>query len=208
MTKEILFLFAVFCSVIVSSVILAEEVKPANIDSLKLQQADVPNAFVLYQESLSKPGPSTGEAISQEWRRKTSEQELVLVEERKDKADYPVEGFVRQIWYRGEKKGEKDKIEVVVIICATQEQMEKTISHFTTEAFAIPFRITESPFAGERSWTPVDENPRGDSFSVMFARSNVFVRLYVRLRGVSEEGLLQVAKGLGSKIDKKIEDFF
>ncbi|NIA30190.1 MAG: T9SS type A sorting domain-containing protein [Actinobacteria bacterium] len=182
--------------------ILAQEINANKIDSLKTQQTDMPTGFILFQERIAKPGASPEEQIIQLWRRETNDQDLLLVEETVEKLDQPGGSSISQIWYRGDKNEEKDKIEIEIVICFSQEEIEKTVTYFTTEAFSNQFEITASPFAGEKSWEPIIKNPNGDSFSVMFLRYNVFVRLYVRLE--NEKELQQASQELADKIDNKI----
>jgi len=75
---------------------------------------------------------------------------------------------------------------------------------FLSSVTLAQFRSTETPYAGEKSWIPIDENPRRDSFSLMFKKLNVFVRLFVRLKNKNEYGLRQVTEYLAKKIDNKI----
>ena len=202
MRAHTLILLGAICSAMAGSVVLAEEVEPASIDDLMLQQAEVPQGFVLFQESIGKPGVASGETIYQHWRRRTNEEDLELIEERLDTSEGPVEGWGHQIWYRGEAKGERDKLEVEIVVCPSQARMEWMIAYNTGDRFATPFEISSSPVAGERSWAPKSKD-RTESFSVMFQRGNVFIRLFVRLYGLSEEQVLQGTRELAIKIDNK-----
>ena len=184
--------------------ILAQEVNTDKIDSLKIQQTDMPTGFILFQEKIAKPGASPEEQIIQLWRRESSDQDLLLVEETVEKLDQPGGSSISQIWYRGDKNEKKDKIEIEIVICFSQEEMEKTVTYFTTEAFSDQFELMALPFAGSKSWEPIIKNPNGESFSVMFLRYNVFVRLYVRLRNATEKELEQISKQFADKIDNKI----
>jgi len=176
---------------------------PEKIDNLKIKQLDLPDGFVLYQERIAKLRASLiNEQIYQFWQWDSTKQGLVLIEETINKYDRPVGASVFQTWYRGEQKGEKDKIEIDIIICTSLEEMEKTISDYTSKIYSIPFLITETPFAGERSWMPSSQGE--ESFSVMFARVNVFIRLHVNLQDKNQNELQQCSKELAEKLDNKI----
>lgn len=204
MRKRTLLLVGAFCSAVAGSGVLAEQVDPGSIDGLKMQQADVPDGFVLFQESIGKPGVASGEAIYQQWRRRTSEEELALIEERLETTDGPVEGFGHQKWYRGEMNGERDKLEVEIVVCDSQEHMDATIAFNTADRFAVPFRITASALVGERSWAPNRDDVSRESFSVMFQRGNVFIRVFARLYGLSDERVLQSTIEYAITLDGKV----
>jgi hypothetical protein len=200
--RYILISLLLYLSVICS--ILAQSVKPDKIENLKMQPQDMPCEFLLHQERVAKPGISSDEQVYQFWRRGSKEQDLVLIEEAKQRFDNPVGASSFQKWYRGNKTGEKDKIEVDIIICMSDSEIEKTITYFTKEAFASPFYKTESPFAGEKSWMPKYEQPMRDNFTVMFLKFNVFARVYVRLKDKSADELQQMAENLAKIIENKI----
>lgn len=193
-----------FLSLTMIGSILDQNVKPDKIENLKMQPPDMPNEFVLHQERVAKPGASTDEQVCQFWRRDSKEQDLALIEEAKYKVNSSVGASSFQKWYRGDKIGEKDKIEIDIVICPSDKEMENTITHFTKEAFATQFISTEIPFVGEKSWILKDENPRGDSFSVMFLKFNVFVRVFVRLKDKDEDELQKMTEDLSKKIENKI----
>jgi len=184
--------------------ILAQNVRPDKIESLKMRPPDMPNEFLLNQERLAKPGVSSNEQVYQFWRRGSKEKDMVLIEEAKQKFDNPVGASSFQKWYRGNKTGEKDKIEIDIIICISDSEMENTITYFTKEAFAAQFHNTEIPFAGEKSWMPKYVHPRQDTYSVMFLKFNVFVRMYVRLKDKSVDELHQMTENLAKIIENKI----
>ena len=202
MGKTCSLLVATSLAVSISAVGAADEIATGQIDVLKLQQADVPEGFYLNQEKTSGPGAALGERAFEKWRRASSEQPLLLVEAYTDTPGVPFAGTVDQNWYRGANPGEKDKIEADLWICASVEQRNSVISSQTTQQVASQFAIAPSPFAGEKSWHPVEQMEH--RFLVLFSRSNVVVRLYVRMYGLSQEEVVQAARELAVGIDTKI----
>lgn len=178
--------------------------EPYNIENIKVQPSDVPDGFMLRQEYVASVGASSNEQVSQFWRRDSEEQDLVLIEEKKQNFDHPVGASVIQKWYRGDLKGKRDKIEINILICPSDSEMEKTIRYYTREAYQVPFEYSEIPIAGENSWIPKFTYSGKDNFTVMFNKSNVFVRVYVRLKDTNEDELLRATKSILEVIENRI----
>lgn len=201
-TIHLILLLTICCSKLDQDTEPDKNLKPDEIESLKIQTSEIPDGFVLYQERLSKPGESSNEQIYQFWRRDSIEQDLVLIEETKETFDNPTGASSSQIWYRGDKKGEQDKIEINIVICLSDSMMENTITYFTKEAYASIFICTETPVIGEKTWIP--EYPSQFSYSMMFLKINVFIRLYVRLKHKNPEEIKKMTEYLAKTIESKI----
>lgn len=200
MRANALALLGLFCSAMAGSSVSAEYGPPERVADLRMEQPDLPEGFVLYGEEISRPGPTLGDRTYQWWARRDGEQELKLVEETTDSPPLPVGGYVHQTWYRGEIRGESDRIETEVVIYATQEKMAAAIRLYTDRGYiATVIRLTASPVAGDRSWLPIT-----DYDFVMFARDNVLVRLYISLHNASEDETLHVINELATRIDNRI----
>jgi hypothetical protein len=178
------------------------EVKPDKIESLKIQTPEMPDGFVLYQERLLKPGESSNEQVSQLWRRDSVKQDLVLIEETKKIIDNPQIASSFQIWNPDDKNGKKGKIEINIIICLTDSILENKINYYTKEAFASPFQCTEIPIVGDKSWIP--EYPSQNSYSIMYLKFNVFVRVFVGLNNENADEIKKMTENLALKIENKI----
>lgn len=184
--------------------IIAQKIGPDKIEDLRIRQNDVPNEFILHQERLTKLGTSTNEQIYQFWRRESLEKDFVLIEEEKRICDNLAGASSFQKWYRDNKTGVKDKIQIDIIICPSDSLVNRTIDFFTIEAFSSQFNITETPIAGERSWIPKFEHPRGDNFTIMFLKYNVFVRLFVILKDKNKKEVEQVTENIARSIENRI----
>lgn len=204
MKKKSILMFLCFDLIAVNYCIFAQNLEPKKINTIKMQSSDMPNEFNLYQERIAMPGISNIEQIYQFWSRDSKMSDLELVEDTKKKFDNAVGASLFQKWYRGDEKGKKDKIEINYVICISEKEMDDTITHFTKQKFATPHIISEITFAGDKSWVPVDVSAVGDTFSVMFVKSNVFIRLHVNLVDHDKNELKRIAKGIADNIEKNI----
>lgn len=184
--------------------LIAQIVKPDRIENLKIQQNNIPHDFILRQERLIKPGQLSNEHIYLLWRRESLEKDLVQIKKVNRIFDKPSGASSYQTWYRDNKMGAKDKIEINIIICLLDSDMKRTIEYYTKEAFVSHFQNTEIPIVGDKSWIPESKNSGGNSFSIMFIKYNVFVRLYIRLMDMNKEEFEQVTETLAKTIEYKI----
>jgi hypothetical protein len=207
MIKKYMFISLIFNSIIIYSLFARDEkpgkiIKPDKIDSLIVQILDMPNGFVLYSDHSVKPGESSNEQVSQLWRRDYVEQDLVLIKETKKIIDNPQITSSFQIWNPDDKNGKKGKIEINIIICLTDSILENKINYYTKEAFASPFQCTEIPIVGDKSWIP--EYPSQNSYSIMYLKFNVFVRVFVGLNNENADEIKKMTENLALKIENKI----
>jgi len=47
-------------------------------------------------------------------------------------------------------------------------------------------------------------NPRGENFSVMFIKSNVFVKIYIKLKDQNTDEIMKMVETLAKKVENKI----
>lgn len=178
-----------------------KEINPINIDNIKIQDIDLIDNFVLFHERVIKPDKSGNNQIMQIWRKDSTNTSLKIVEETKQSIVNPVGSSCLQKWYR---EGKKEKIEINVIICTSESEMEKTINLFTNQMFASQYDSTETPIIGEKSWIPKSTTSQMDSYSLMFKASNVFVRIYINLNNYSLDEIIKISKLLARKVENNI----
>jgi len=198
------FVSALLLSICLVTNLLAQQLAPTTIENIRLQSTDLPTGFILFEERIEKPGELPGEQIIQQWKFDSSINKLVLVENERNQSKDQINGYLSQLWYRGEKKGQKDKIEIEITICPLKIQIDSTICYYTTQAFSVPYTISESPIIGDRSWMPDTINSGKDSFSLIFQKLNVVVRLYVRIQKADHDNLVNITKSIGDAIENKI----
>ena len=106
-----------------------------------------------------------------------------------------------QKWYRNEKK---EKIEVDIIICLSENEIDEVIEIFTKKMYSLQFKQTEIPLAGDISWVANNLDNESDSYSIMFLKANVFVRIYVNLKDENVNELKVTVNNLAGSIETKI----
>ncbi len=110
-----------------------------------------------------------------------------------------------QKWYHKNEYGSKGMIEINIIICTSDEDLENTITYYTKDAFVAQFKLATVPFIGEKSWSPYDNEIGEDCYTVMFCKSNVFVRLFLGIQDRKNDELAQTAFQISKKIETKIK---
>ena len=113
----------------------------------------------------------------------------------------PIGASCTQKWYRSEKK---EKIEIDIIICPTENEIDKTIETFTKKMYSIQFKQTKIPLAGDISCVANNFEHESDSNSIMFLMANVFVRIYVNLKEENVDELKVMVNNLTGNIETKI----
>ena len=171
---------------------------PMDLAKLSLDSTQIPEDFYLYSEYFTKP-ISKDEQIYQEWRLNVNTNGIELLEDTIYEITKPFGASSRQKWDRVYNSVSKDIIEIEIAICDTEELLEETTHYYTQEAFAGVFVQTSVPLFGEKSWIPSEEQTYG-SFTVMFVRYNVFIRLFVGTRGDTNE-----PKNITEELAKKLE---
>lgn len=184
--------------------LFAQSVNSDKIENIKIQSFEIPSGFVLRQERLTKPGSSLNEQVNQFWRKGNGKQDLELINEDKHETSFSIGASSYQKWYREYNSGEKDKIEIDIIICPSEKEINNTINYYTKEAFSTSFVVTEIPFVGEKSWMPNDIKQENNYYTVMFLKSNVFIRLFIRFKDKNLNELEQITKKIAKKIEYKI----
>jgi len=179
------------------------------IDLLKLciDSAEMPTGFVMNQNILSMPGTAPNEQIYQYWRIDAKTNQLALLESNKKAVSTPISASSDQIWYRTNTLGGKDKIEINRVICTSEPELLKTVNQFTKETYQAVFILSAVPFAGEKSWVPMDAQPTDDSFSLMFYKHNVFIRLYVRISNKDAIESQHITEMLAKQLVNNIDSF-
>lgn len=175
---------------------------PMDLAKLSLDSAQMSNGFYLHSEYFTKP-ISSHEQIYQRWRLNNETSELELVEDEKYEITSPYGASSRQNWYRTYNPESKDKIEIDIVICDTEEVLEETAHYYTQEAFASVFIQTSVPLFGEKSWIPNDEQTNG-SFTVMFVWANVFIKLFVGTHENTNEPE-KITEELAKKLESRIK---
>lgn len=169
------------------------------LEYIKPHESEIPEGFLLFEEYLSKPGQQANIQIRQRWERDTIKNELNMTEEDSVFLDESHLAFCFQIWYRSNKK---EKIEINIIICTSNSEIDKTVEDYTTKLFSQQFEINDVPIVGERSWIPSGLNY--SSYSIMFLRANVFSRIYANLYDQDIEDLKVTVNNIASIIDTRI----
>jgi hypothetical protein len=105
-----------------------------------------------------------------------------------------------QIWYSAIERP-KNKIEVDIIICPGDEELDKTVTLFTKKLYSCVFKLDPSIRIGDNCWT-ADNYGNNDSFVLLFTKYNVFIRVYGYLYPKENNN----AKIFIESIAKKIED--
>ena len=180
---------------------LTGKVQAINIENIKIQDGEIGNNFLLFQENLFKPNMQETGQIRQCWKRESERSDLKMTEEETMDLGESVGASCTQKWYRSEKK---EKIEVDIIICPSENEIDKTVETFTKKMYSLQFMRTDIPFAGDISWGANNLDNISDSYSVMYLKANVFVRIYVNLKDENINGLKATAKNLASNIENKI----
>lgn len=175
---------------------------PMDFAKLSLDSTQIPENFYLYSEYITKP-ISLNEAIYQTWRRDNKANELRLIEDEKYEITSPYGASSIQNWFRIYNSESKDKIEIDIFICDSVEVLDEITHHYTQDAFASVFIQTSVPLFGEKSWVPNDEQTNG-SFTVMFVRYNVFIRLFVGTHENTTEPE-KITEELAKKLESRIK---
>lgn len=70
--------------------------------------------------------------------------------------------------------------------------------------YSLQFKQTDIPIAGETTWVANYPDGLSDSFSIMFIKANVFVRIYVNLKYQNVDELKVISNNLIRIIETKI----
>ncbi len=177
------------------------KLKAEDIEKIKIQIGEIDGSFILFQENIFKPNKQASGQIIQRWTRDTIEDNLKIIEEETMDLGDSTGASCTQKWYRNNKK---EKIEIDIIVCPTESEIEKTVEIFTKKMYSLQFNKTDTPFAGEITWVSNNPNPKLDSYSFMFLRANVFVRIYINLNVENSHELPVIANSLVKNIESKL----
>lgn len=180
---------------------------PIDLPKLSIDSIDMPSGFFMSQERIALPDTVLNENVYQYWRRDSKTNKLVLLEESKSGIDTTFGASSDQIWYRNNSLGGNDKIEINKVICISDEGLLEVINYYTQQAFAGVFVLSGVPFAGEKSWVPLDVSPTDEYFTVMFCKHNLFIRLFVRISGENASESKQITEELAKRIVDGIDSF-
>lgn len=178
-----------------------EKVRSENIENIKVQEGQIAGGFLLFQENLFKPNKQATGQIIQYWKRDTSVSDLKMIKEETLDLGKLIGASCTQKWYRNEKK---EKMEVDIIICPSENELNKVIEIFTKKMYNLQFNQTYIPLAGDISWVAKDLDNESDSYSIMFLKANVFVRIYINLKDENVDKLKITVNNLVSNIESKI----
>jgi hypothetical protein len=176
-------------------------VKAENIENIKIHNEEIGENFVLFRENLFKPNKQTTGQISQRWERNSSESDLRITEEETTNLEEPVGASCKQKWYRS---GKKEKIEIDIIICSSEIEIDKTIEIFTKKMYSINFKQSATPLVGDVSWVAFYPDNESDSYSVMYLMANVFVRIYLNIKDENFDKSNFTINNIASNIESKI----
>jgi hypothetical protein len=198
-------LLCLFISYLAICSLFCQDVLPNQIEYIKINHLFMPNNFQMVQEQETKPGSNSNERVYRFFRRNFEKEVLELTEENTKLFTNPSSASSFQKWYRVNETGRKDKIEIGIIICATEVDKENTIRHFTIEAYSVQFYNPVVPILGDKSWISTYQNPIQADCSLMFIKSNVFVRVFVSLENKNNDEIRQIAELLAQRIENNIK---
>lgn len=168
------------------------------INSIRIEQSDLPNGFELFQENISKPGDSPNTKEIQK-KKRNHNNEIILTKEYSDNTAL-IRGSCSQVWYRN---GKKDKIEININVCASQQQFEETITNYTEKYYSTKFIVSNKLLLGDRNWIPEQISPN-DYVVFMFSLDNVFVRIYVLIKNEDYDEVEKISLFLANKIKQNL----
>ena len=116
----------------------------------------------MFQENLFQPNKQATGQISQRWKRDTPVNDLKMINEETMDLGKSIGASCTQKWYRNEKK---EKIEVDIIICLSENEIDEVIEIFTKKMYSLQFKQTEIPLAGDISWVANNLDNESDSYS-------------------------------------------
>lgn len=180
---------------------------PIDLPKLSLDSVQMPSGFFMGINRIIMPDSILSEQVYQEWKRDSKTNKLVLVKTEKYEVSTPISASSDQTWHRSNSLGTKDIIEINEVICVSDEEMTNTINYYTKEAYAAVFIESDVPIAGEKSWVKKDEDILTETFSVMFVKHNVFIRLFVYQKDTDKDRLKQIIEELAKKIEDRIDSF-
>lgn len=171
------------------------------IEAIKLGSFETLKNFMLFQERISKPDSSNKTLSNQLIRMDMVKCQMVSVEETQVKSEGVIGSSCSQKWYRSDFK---KKIEIDIIICSLGTEVDKTVAFYNKNRYAIQYTMEEISSVGEKSWIPKYSNPKQDSYSIIFVRANVIIRVYMTLKDKNREELIELLTDLTKELDKKI----
>ncbi len=178
-----------------------EKVQPKNIENIKIHEGEIGDNFLLFQENLFKPNKQSTSQISQCWKRDTSVNDLKMINEETMDLGKSIGASCTQKWYRNEKK---EKIEVDIIICPSDDEIDEAIEFFTKKMYSLQSKQTEIPLVSDISWVANNLDAESDSYSIMFLKANVFVRIYLNFKDENVNDLKVAVNNLAGNIETKI----
>jgi methyl coenzyme M reductase subunit D len=171
------------------------------IEAIKIRTFQTLRDFKLFQERLSKPDSSNKVLSNQLYRMDIVKNKMVCVEEDQVKKEDVIGSSCSQKWYRSDFK---EKIEIDIIICSLNTEVNKTIEFYIKNRYACQYTLEEITSVGEKSWIPKYSNPKHGSCSIIFVRSNVIIRVYMALKDTNTEEYIELLTDLAEELDKKI----
>lgn len=193
----------IFLFVVANFALLDAQIKPGSIEALKISASDLPAGFELYREAIVKPENEVNAVKYTTYHINREGQKIETIKEEKIKITQPTGTCFSQIWIGDNINSKKEKIEIDMIICISKDELEKTIRYYTREAYAVQIDTTVTPLAGDISWVPA--GPNEHTFSCMFLKGNVFVRVYIYMEHAEKSDLLRYSNILVKKIEQRIK---
>jgi hypothetical protein len=178
-----------------------EKIQPERIENIKILNEEIGDNFILYQEDILKPNNQAAGQIHQCLKRDFSIDKMKLVTVETMNFAGQIGSSCMQTWYRN---GKKEKIEVDIILCPNDNEINKVIEIFTKKIYSIQFNQTEIPLVGDISWVADNFEDESDSYSIMYLKANVFVRIYVNMNNENKVNVKPFVNKLANKIETKI----
>ena len=204
-TQKILILVALIIPILKATAQTEKEfykgVEPSLIEKLCPKMITHEDSLVLYFVSVKMPDSlvNTNYVVWEKSLFKNKKLEPVALH--KKEANRPVNAYCKQIWKDETQKG---RVEVDIIVCQTQGDLNEVIKSYTQEKYTIQFRKTDEPIIGQQSWIPTSVEQEQQSPVVLFYVSNVFVRVASTI-GVSEVNKSEtLTRVLSTKIEEDI----
>ncbi len=176
-------------------------VNAESIEDIKLHMGENVGNYELYLERLYKFNPKTESYDSQVWKKDKSTNNIILDKQLNHKSKKSFYAGCSQTWYQNNME---NKIEIEIFVCQSDSVLNRLVTRYTREQFSMPFIATETAVVGEKNWIPKYEIPNSSSSVLMFQLSNVFVRVYARLKNVNkseiEDEIITICKNIENKI--------
>lgn len=201
MIKYIYIIVLSFCSVIgfANKNNSKLKIKPSKIDSLYIQNIE---EFELQVERICKPELYTNYQIVMVKKRDLNSNKIINTEGKNLKSkSSEIGSSCRQKW---KNKLNGEKIEVDIIICATENQLYETIDAFTTKLYSNHFTQTDTRYVGDSQWVATNASTQKGHDNLMFAYDNTFVRIYFKSDIKKPDEIKSFSMQIAKRIEKSI----